>query len=156
MNLFLDTSAVIKLYHKESGSESLTDLLLQYEEDLVLTISDICKIEFHSAFLRRVRTNEIDRTIIEHVFEYFEQDLNFYHIVEVNDIVKQSAVNLLDELAWEKGLKTLDAIQLASAIVSNHWLPINYFISSDQKLLKIAKEDFEIFNPEVEKTEQDN
>ena len=29
MNLFLDTSAVIKLYHKENGSEELVDILLQ-------------------------------------------------------------------------------------------------------------------------------
>ncbi len=29
MNLFLDTSAIIKLYHKENGSEELVDLLLQ-------------------------------------------------------------------------------------------------------------------------------
>ncbi len=155
MNLFLDTSAVIKLYHKENGSEELVDILLQYEEDLVLTISDICKIEFHSAFLRRVRTKEIDREIIEQVFQYFEQDLAFYHIVEVNDKVKQSALSLLDEVAWEKGLRTLDAIQLASALTAQNWLPIAYFISADQKLLKIAKEHFTVFDPETRKTEQD-
>ena len=155
MNLFLDTSAIIKLYHKENGSEELVDLLLQYEEDLVLTISDICKIEFHSAFLRRVRIKEIDRETIQQVFQYFEQDLAFYHIVEVNDKVKQSALSILDELAWEKGLRTLDAIQLASALTTQNWLPIAYFISADQKLLKIAKEHFTVFYPQTRKTEQD-
>ncbi len=56
MNLFFDTSALVKLYHKEDGSDYLADFLNQNKDDLVITISDISKIEFHSAFLKRVRT----------------------------------------------------------------------------------------------------
>ncbi len=123
MNLFLDTSAVIKLYHEEEGSESLIDLIAEFDEDVILTISDVCKIEFHSAFLRRVRTQEIEREIVEQVFQYFEQDLQFYHIIEVNDSVKQFAIDLLNNFAWNQGLKTLDSIQLASALISHQWFP---------------------------------
>lgn len=147
MNLFLDTSAVIKLYHEEEGSESLIDLITEFDEDVILTISDVCKIEFHSAFLRRVRTKEIEREIVEQVFQYFEQDLSFYHIIEVNDSVKQFAIDLLNNFAWNQGLKTLDSIQLASALISHQWVPVDYFVSADQKLLKIAKEYFTVFNP---------
>jgi len=148
MNLFLDTSAVIKLYHEEEGSESLIDLITEFDEDVILTISDVCKIEFHSAFLRRVRTKEIEREIVEQVFQYFEQDLTFYHIIEVNDSVKQFAIDLLNNFAWNQGLKTLDSIQLASALISHQWVPVDYFVSADQKLLKIAKKYFTVFNPE--------
>ena len=148
MNLFLDTSAVIKLYHEEEGSESLIDLITEFDEDVILTISDVCKIEFHSAFLRRVRTQEIEREIVEQVFQYFEQDLQFYHIIEVNDSVKQFAIDLLNNFAWNQGLKTLDSIQLASALISHQWVPVDYFVSADQKLLKIAKKYFTVFNPE--------
>lgn len=148
MNLFLDTSAVIKLYHEEEGSESLIDLITEFDEDVILTISDVCKIEFHSAFLRRVRTKEIEREIVEQVFQYFEQDLSFYHIIEVNDSVKQFAIDLLNNFAWNQGLKTLDSIQLASALISHQWVPVDYFVSADQKLLKIAKKYFTVFNPE--------
>lgn len=136
MNLFLDTNAVIKLYHEEHGTDNLLNLIGEFENDVIITISDICKIEFHSAFLRRVRTREIERTIVEQVFQYFEQDLPFYHVIEVNDSIKQFATGLLDEIAWKKGLKTLDAIQLSSALISNRWLLVDYFVTADQKLLK--------------------
>lgn len=55
MNLFIDTSALVKLYHHEAGTENLNDFLNHYADDLIITIADITRIEFHSAFLRRVR-----------------------------------------------------------------------------------------------------
>jgi len=39
--------------------------------------------------------------------------------VEADTQVKQFATNLLDEFAWEKSLKTLDALQLTSALVAH-------------------------------------
>ncbi len=67
--------------------------------------------------------------------------------VEVDTQVKQFATNLLDEFAWEKSLKTLDALQLTSALVAHQWLPIDYFVSSDRKFLAIAADYFATFNP---------
>ena len=54
MNVFPDTSAVIKLYHKEVGSDELPAFLNAHAHDLILTISDITRTEFHS---RRQRGN---------------------------------------------------------------------------------------------------
>ena len=50
---------------------------------------------------------------------------------------------------FKKSLRTLDAIQLSAAIVSHQIFPINYFVGSDKKLLKVAKEYFLIFNPQL-------
>ena len=67
--------------------------------------------------------------------------------VEADTQVKQFATNLLDEFTWEKSLKTLDVLQLTSALVAHQWLPIDYFVSSDRKFLAIATDYFATFNP---------
>jgi len=59
MNAYPDASAVIKLYHREIGSERLLAFLQRNADDMILSIADITRTEFHSAFLRKVRTIEI-------------------------------------------------------------------------------------------------
>ena len=54
MNVFLDTSSLFKLYHREVGSEDLDDFLDDYEIDHFY-ISEITLIEFCSAATRRFR-----------------------------------------------------------------------------------------------------
>lgn len=44
MNLFLDTAALVKLYHKESGTADLSNFLREQSSDLILTISDLAHI----------------------------------------------------------------------------------------------------------------
>lgn len=147
MNLFIDTSALVKLYHQEDGSENLADFLKQYEVDLVITISDLSKIEFHSAFLKRVRMNEIDEQTVKEAFEEFENDTIMMNIVDTDLQVKNAAISLLDNIAVTKSLKTLDALQLATAILTNQFYPIDYFIAADKKLLEIAQTYFQVYNP---------
>ena len=47
MNIYLDTSAVIKLYNREIGSEELQAFLRCHADDLILTVADITRTEFH-------------------------------------------------------------------------------------------------------------
>ncbi|KPA18239.1 hypothetical protein MHK_001535 [Candidatus Magnetomorum sp. HK-1] len=107
MNVYLDTSALIKLYHYEIGSKELLAFLQQNKDDLILTIADITRTEFHSAFLRRVRTKEITLDTIYKIFEAFEHDLNMFNIIKVDDKIKQLSIILLDNIAHQKGLRTL-------------------------------------------------
>jgi uncharacterized protein len=148
MNVYLDTSAVVKLYYKEAGSENLLAFLKLYTDDLILTVADISKTEFHSALLRRVRTGEIALDDVYNTFKGFDRDFNMFNIITVNDTVKQLAVMLLDQIAYQRGLRTLDAFQLATAIACNRFIKIDTFITSDQRFLNIAQEYFVIFNPE--------
>ena len=89
MNVFLDSSAVIKLYHKEIGSDELLAFLNAQAHDLILTISDITRTEFHSAFLRRVRMKEILATPVFGVFSLFDRDLNMFNQIAVDETVKR-------------------------------------------------------------------
>lgn len=49
MNLFLDTSALIKLYHNEIGTSELLNFIKMNSKELIITITDISKIEFYNS-----------------------------------------------------------------------------------------------------------
>lgn len=148
MNLFLDTNALVKLYHKEKGSERLFHFLESNSEELVLTISDLSLIEFHSTFLRRVRTGEIKKKAISQVFTLFKNDILQYNIIEIDLSIKELAIDLLDSIALERSLRTLDAMQLASAMYSNLTVPIDYFATSDKKFANVVKAFFQVLDAE--------
>lgn len=148
MNTFLDTNAVVKLYHQETGTDNLTDFLARHQSDLIITISDLTKIELHSTFLKRVRMKQFDLKTAYQVFDSFDSDNKMFNVIEVNHEIKKFTITLLNSVAYKRGLRTLDAIQLSSAIVSHQIVPVDYFVTADKKLLKIAKDYFPSFNPE--------
>ncbi|MCF8316581.1 MAG: type II toxin-antitoxin system VapC family toxin [Ignavibacteriales bacterium] len=148
MNLFLDTSAVIKVYHQEKGTNEFTKYLSELSEDLFFTTSDITKVELHSALLKKHRMKEINQKDLSEVFQLFDKDFQKFNVISVDNFIKNIAIQLLDNLGLKFGLRTLDSLQLASAIFSNNFSKIDYFISSDKKFLNIAKEIFQIINPE--------
>ncbi|MBM4084155.1 MAG: type II toxin-antitoxin system VapC family toxin [Planctomycetes bacterium] len=150
MNLFIDTSALVKLYHHELGTENLTGLLERHADDLIITIADFTRIEFHSAFLKRVRTEEITLEKAREIFRAFDKDLGMFSLVEVDSVVKALAVQLLDRVAHQIGLRAFDAVQLAAAIVSSQLLAVDRFVASDKKLLNAARGFFPTFDPETE------
>lgn len=147
MNLFLDTSVIVKLYHHEEGTENLVNFLLRYSSDLILTISDLSLIEFRSVLLRRVREKEIDIDTSKQVFNNFDQDTELMNLIEINKIIKNRAQHLIIDHGSTHTIKTLDSLQLSSAIVANDNFPIDYFLAADTNLLDLAKLYFTIYNP---------
>lgn len=62
MNLFFDTSALFKLYHKEEGTQELTDFFTGNSVNAIY-LSGITEIEFSSAVWKKCRKKEIDEII---------------------------------------------------------------------------------------------
>lgn len=60
MKLFLDTSAVFKLYHQETDSDSVDDLFSNFPVNEVF-LSEITKVEFASTAWKKFRVREITR-----------------------------------------------------------------------------------------------
>ncbi len=56
MNLFFDTSALVKLFHEEKGSEAVTNLITSQNNEI--WISELVRIEFFSVLFRRLRNAE--------------------------------------------------------------------------------------------------
>jgi hypothetical protein len=71
-----------------------------------------------------------------------------FNLIEVDNIVKSTAIELLKKEAVTLGLSTLDSIQLAAAITAHNLFPVDVFVTSDIKLINIAEKFFQVYNPE--------
>ena len=60
LNLFFDTSALVKLFHQEEGSDRIIQLM--ENEDTQVWISELAKLEFISALHRRFRMKELNES----------------------------------------------------------------------------------------------
>ena len=75
MNLFFDTSALVKLYHKETDTNNLINFLQSDSDNLTLLIADISRLEFRSAIMKRVRIKEIKLKTAQNMLEMFDNDM---------------------------------------------------------------------------------
>lgn len=71
MKVFLDSSALVKLYHEESESKVMQETLSQSAESLIL--SEIAKLEFHSAIWKKVRIGDLgEQSAVSVILHYLE------------------------------------------------------------------------------------
>jgi len=114
MKLFLDTSSLIKLYHNETDTDKLDNL---FENNVIETvfISEIATIEFNSAIYKKTRTKDLSSKVPTAIIESFKTDYGNFKFVKVDFNLILQARELITKYSFE-GLRTLDAIQLASLI----------------------------------------
>jgi len=147
MNYFLDTSALIKLYHREEGSTNPEAYLEKADQALFLIIAGIAPLEFRSAFYRRVRMGELEPENMTTILQRFHDDLRFLESVTVSNRLFEEAIDVMDRVAATNVLRTLDALQLASALLYHQTIPIDVFIAVETNLLQVASQYFSTYNP---------
>lgn len=135
MNIFLDTSALVKFYHEEEGTDSITDLILDCSGDIF--ISELAKLEIISSFCRRFRSEEIDEDSYQEALAAFREDLQRYKLVPLTRLVLQKAEVIMLDLAPTTGLRTLDALHLAAFILGGS--SGSLFVAGDKILLQAAE-----------------
>jgi uncharacterized protein len=106
--LYLDTSALVKLYAEEAGSEAVRRAVAA--SDLNAT-SLMSYAETRSALARKCRGREITRGALNRLKQEFERDWARLHLLPVDETVVRKAGNLTEEYA----LRALDALHLATA-----------------------------------------
>ena len=114
MNIYMDTSSLLKLYHAEDGTDELDKFLENHPVEGIF-LSEISKIEFDSAVWKKVRMKDLDINGAEEIVESFESDYANYTFIQIESQLLQQARALVSKHGTE-GLRTLDALQLASAI----------------------------------------
>ncbi len=108
MILYLDTSALVKLYAEEIGSEVVRRAVA--DAGLVAT-SLLSYAEARSALARKHRGEEITRSTLNRLRQEFERDWERLHLLPVDEALVRKAGNLTEEHA----LRALDALHLATA-----------------------------------------
>jgi predicted nucleic acid-binding protein len=144
---FLDTSALAKRYLVETGSGWIKSFFLPTLNQ-VIVISELTPVEMFSLLARRQREGYIspqDAAAFRADFlVHFEKQ---YLVVNLESSILLQARSLVTNYK----LRTLDAIQLASAIHASNILgePLT-FLSGDIDLLNAASsEGFAVDNPNV-------
>ena len=147
---FLDTSAIVKRYHREDGSDFIDSLFAEAGAEFV--ISDISIIEFYSALSLKVRAGVIDEENFVSLRKFFSQEIKggLFEVAEFTDSEKLEATKLLLKYAKKHSLKTLDAIQLSVA-KSVYGSGVKAVVCADEKFCKIITfEGFSVINPITE------
>ncbi|HMV43265.1 MAG TPA: type II toxin-antitoxin system VapC family toxin [Leptospiraceae bacterium] len=130
MKSFFDTSALVKKYIEEDGSDAVSELFQNSDE---IALSPITRIEFQSALQRLVNTNVLTQESYEIALAEFTEDSVDYEFISFNSTLEE----LVIEVIKKYGLRSLDGIQLAAAKISKS----DQFITSDTKLFEAAKKE---------------
>lgn len=135
MNVYLDTSAMVKLYIDEAGSEKIREIV--FSETNNVFISKITGAEVAAAFSRRRRMKDIAEEDYEEILSDFVSDYeNLFAKSEVTD----SVISLAIELTKRQALRGYDAVQLASVLTLGDEINDNLiFISADVDLNDMAR-----------------
>ncbi|MBN2531678.1 MAG: type II toxin-antitoxin system VapC family toxin [Spirochaetales bacterium] len=146
MTYYFDTSAFIKIYHREAGTD---EVLALYKSNAVIFISELCKIEFISTIKKKYRERIISHDTLQALINKFQDDLeNRYTVLKFSSLVIDEAENLLKQYGDEYGLRTLDSLQFA--FLTTYCEKENtQFACSDSTLIQlVGMEEYTVFNPE--------
>lgn len=132
---FLDTSALIKLYRAEPNSPAVQDCVDPADE---LVVARITPLEFRSAFFGLVRQGVLSLVDAQAVIGAFEDDLPQYVTAAATEAAFFRAQALLDRWAVSDGLRPLDALQLASALEERDRSGLDFLVTTDLVLARIA------------------
>lgn len=149
---FFDSSALVKWYRPEAGSDVVERLLT--EPAAQHYISRLAVVEVQRVFSRRVRDREITEQELDSLRDRLYGDLGqrLFQVRKLRDFHYHNAVRLVRKYAPPQQtplLRTLDAIHLVSALDLHNRQPIDFFVSADGDLCKVAEaEQLNVLNPE--------
>jgi hypothetical protein len=134
---YLETSALVKLYVQEPGTERLLRLARQTHENRLAVLA-ITAVEARSAIRRRERAGDIDPQAATLILDQLKQDMEGKFLRQtVTDIVLDGAIEMIDRYA----LRAYDAVQLAGCLALKTAVGTESptFVCADQQLLEAAR-----------------
>jgi uncharacterized protein len=131
--LFCDTSALVKLYVREDGSDVMAEQVAACE---IVAVSRIAWVEAVSAMARRAREQPADAAALGVARSRLSADWPDYLKLELNQELAELAGDYADTFA----LRAYDGVQLASAQTLHRELPGDVrFACFDARLVKAAR-----------------
>lgn len=128
---FWDTSGIVPLCCFQEKSQELRALRRKYR----IVAWWASSIEGHSALKRLLRESEISQTAYGEALKRLEIQSETWREIKPTEKVRKLSINLIES----KNLRTLDALQLASALVWCFEKPKGrIFICCDDKLSEAA------------------
>jgi predicted nucleic acid-binding protein len=146
---FFDSSALAKLYHAEVGTPEVDGIV--QDPSSRIRISRLSVVELPSVFAIKVRTQFISREDASAFLRQFREDIvaRKFEVAGVHELAFSEAERLLEQHAFDRRLRALDAIQLAVALGLKGAGLADCFVAADKILCEVAAlEGFAVLNPE--------
>ena len=140
---FLDTSALVKRYHSEKGTDKIDQIFS--EDDRAIVISNITLTEMVSAINRKKEDKIISKEDQDIALsKFFHDAIKDFLVIELDgEHIKGSIM-----LVLKRNIRTLDSLQLAVALGLKELKVI--FVCADKKLVSVAEnEGLQTINPEI-------
>lgn len=138
MLYFFDSSALAKLFHQEPGSSTVTAIFA--EQDKEIYDSRLARIELTSVAAIKVRTGAMTPSDAVEFLADVEDTAESQQFL-VQPLVEADytrAQQLLTRYAPQNRLRTLDALDLASAMRLRTTFGVDYFVTADLHLAQVA------------------
>jgi len=95
MEYFFDTSAIVKIYHQEVGSDVILPL---YKGNDSIIISELGKVEFLSTIYKKYRSNEIDLETVEALrIGFFADSIDRFIVIPIVSSIVNAALDLIEK-----------------------------------------------------------
>lgn len=140
---YVDTSALVKRYHIELGSDQVDRLFADLDASLVT--ANLAVTELTSALDRKCQDGALTREGLAQVLAVAAQDLLAeFWLLELD----RTHIRRSQQLILQHHLRTLDALHLAAILSIKDLHPV--LVSADTRLLQAAdREGIELLNPET-------
>jgi predicted nucleic acid-binding protein len=135
MNLYADTSALVKKYVSETGSEQVLTYFSSYT---IIGTAALTQAEIAAAMAKAVRLGWVNETEILAAWRDFLSHWPAYTRLPVSTGILERAASLV----WRHGLRAYDSVHLASALVWKDMMGDEVvFACFDKILLKAARQE---------------
>ena len=132
MILYLDTSALVKKYFQEAGSNKV---ILQWKKAGAIATSSIAYAETMASFYRKKREANIKAEVFHSLIDSFQKDWKSFICVQVNDDLN----DMIDRVVSNHPLRGFGSIHLASALMLHNAAPEELlFACFDKTLVQAA------------------
>ena len=145
MILFFDTSALVKFFHQEKGTDVVVSLIADTGNEV--WVSELVRLEFVCALHRRFRMKEINHEELNQVFHGFSEEYSKFNTKKIGRAVLSEAEVLVNRLGKTLGLRTLDSIHLATFNLFNELSEMVFVVADDTLLSATQSIGAKVINP---------
>jgi predicted nucleic acid-binding protein len=144
---YFDTSAIVKHYHAEVGTDRVEAIFNEPHAQCV--ISRLTAAELLAAFGAKVRAGTLTADVFHSIVRGFrrEVDIGLLEIAAITSDDFEAAEGLLEKHVLHRRLRGADALHLA--VVTRIRRVVTHFVCSDRDLSEVARrEGFLVIDPE--------
>jgi predicted nucleic acid-binding protein len=144
--VYLDTSALAKLYVQEAESDELDSALVGRRDIL---ISELTLTELTSAIVRRAREGALEAAVARRIYQQLFRDVRAgeYRLLDLTPATHREAERLLMTIGRHAPIRAGDSLHLAIAALANARALVTY--DRQMHAVAVALGSFEVLPHEV-------